>query len=340
MFASILVYAPNWIGDAVMATPVFRSIKRKYPQTTLDVIARKPIYELLQGLKYIDEFIPLPDKPLQQGICALKLRPKHYSASIILPHSFRSALLSFLSGAEIRIGYDCNSRKMFLTHAVPFPKDENGNRKIQYMTYEYLKLCELINVSSDNLGLELASSEEEDGRWKQQLREQEITGPLLGISPGASFGPSKRWDTDRFAQVATELHQKFGAVPILITGPDEQDIREQFMKQCSTKVIDPFVHSHSLSRLKTVIKNLDLLICNDSGPRHIAVAFGIPVICVMGPTKPEYTESPWERGAIIRVPVECGPCQLPECPTDHRCMKLITSQMILEQTEKYLRSDE
>ncbi len=336
MSDSFLIYAPNWIGDAVMATPVFRIIKNSFPDFTLHILAKKSICDLLQGLKYIDGFFPLPDKPIQQILYALKLRKNHYTTGITLSHSFRSALLLFLTGAKNRIGYDCNSRGFLLTHTIPFPTDVSGNRKIQYMTYEYLKLCEPLQITPDNSGLELALSPDEEKNWKKELEEQGITGPLLGIAPGAAFGPSKRWDTERFAQVANELNKKYGVTPILITGPNEQEIQNIFVKKCEAKVIYPFTHSHTLSRLKAVIKTLDLLICNDSGPRHIAVAFQVPVICIMGPTKPEYTNSPWERGEVIRVPVECGPCQLPECPTDHRCMKLITPEMIIEHAEKYL----
>ncbi len=336
MLSSILIFAPNWIGDAVMATPLFRVIKKRYPHIPLNVIAKKSICELLDGLEYIDELIPLSDSSIQQVLCALKLRNRHYSAVIILPHSFRSAFLSFITGASLRIGYDCNSRSFLLTHPVPFPKDGAGNRKIQYMTYEYLKLCEELEVFPDSQSLELVVSEKDENEWKEELEEQKIKRPVVGIAPGASFGPSKRWDTERFAQLANELNEKYDAATILITGPNEGDIREQFLKYSSVKVIDPFTKSHSISRLKAVIKNLDLLICNDSGPRHIAVAFGVPVVCIMGPTKPEYTDSPWERGFIIRVPVDCGPCQLPECPTDHRCMNLITPQMVLEHVDKIL----
>ncbi|MGC8845428.1 MAG: glycosyltransferase family 9 protein, partial [Candidatus Hydrogenedens sp.] len=224
-----------------------------------------------------------------------------------------------------------------LTHPVPFPVDESGKRKIQYMTYEYLNLCEILEIVPDNQGLELVAPEKDEREWKKELDKQEIKGPIIGIAPGSSFGPSKRWNIERFAQVTDELQKKYNAFPVLITGPNEQPIRKQFLKHCSVKVINPFTQSHNLSRLKAVIKNLDLLICNDSGPRHIAVAFGVPTVCIMGPTKPEYTDSPWERGFVVRVPVECGPCQLPECPIDHRCMKLITSQMVLEQVSKILQ---
>lgn len=339
MLSSVLIFAPNWIGDAVMATPVFRAIKKQYPNIHIDVAAKKSVCELLYGLKYINRYIPLPEKSIPQVWNFLKLRKNHHSAVLILPHSFRSAFLSFLTGAKIRIGYDCNSRRLLLTHAIPFPKDEKGNRKIQYMTYEYLKLCEVLNILPDNEGLELAVIETEEKAWKQELRDKGVKGPFIGIAPGAAFGPSKRWDIEQFVKVAVELERKYNAVPILLAGPNEQDLQERFLKKCPLNVINPFAKTHTLSRLKTVIKNLDILICNDSGPRHIAVAFGVPVVCIMGPTKPEYTNSPWERGAIVRVPVECGPCQLSECPTDHRCMKLITPQMVIEQAEKIIQSN-
>ncbi len=339
MSFSMLIFAPNWIGDAVMATPLFRSIKKQLPQIFLTVIARTSICDLLQGLKYIDELIPLPEKSILQMYTCFQLRKRNYSTAIILPHSFRSALLSFLTRAKIRIGYDCNSRQLLLTHRIPFPQDEKGNRKIQYMTYEYLKLGEMLNFHPDNEGLELAVSQQEEDTWKQELTDKRVKGPLIGIAPGASFGPSKRWDIERFVKVAIQLEKEYNAVPILLTGPDEKDLQEHFLKKCPLNVINPFSRTHTLSRLKAVIKNLDLLICNDSGPRHIAVAFGVPVVCIMGPTKPEYTNSPWERGAVVRVPVECGPCQLAECPTDHRCMKLITPQLVIEQAEKIIQSN-
>ncbi len=337
MVNPILIFAPNWIGDAVMATPLLRAIKNYYPDVPLHVVAKKSICELLNGLPYIDEYFPLPNKPSQQISFAIKLRKNNYSTIFILPHSFRSAFLSFLIGAHIRIGYDCNSRRFLLTHAISFPQDKNGNRKIQYMTYEYLKLGEPLNIVPDDKGLELAVPGDEELAWQQELEAENIKGPLVGIAPGASFGPSKRWDIERFAKVATELHKKYNALPILITGPEEQELKDNFEKHCETRFLDPSKTNHSLSRLKAVIKSLDLLICNDSGPRHIAIAFGVPVICIMGPTKPEYTESPWERGTVLRVPVECGPCQLPECPTDHRCMKQITPETVLLHAEPYLR---
>ncbi|MCA1902491.1 MAG: lipopolysaccharide heptosyltransferase II [Candidatus Hydrogenedens sp.] len=333
---SILFFAPNWIGDAVMSTPLLRSIKKFYPSASVHIVAKKAVCELLDGLKYINDSFSLPSHPLQQLKLAYELRKYKYSSAFVLPHSFRSALLAFITGASLRIGYDCNSRGFLLSHRIAFPQDGSGNRKIQYMVYEYLRLAELLNIPFDNKGLELAVSEEEQSLWIKELEKEQLGGFRVGIAPGASFGSSKRWDVQRFATVAEVLTQKYGLTPILITGPGEEEIKNDFSKYYKKKFIDPFINGHHLSRLKAVIKNLDLLICNDSGPRHIAIAFDIPVICLMGPTKPEYTESPWERGEVLRVPVDCGPCQLPECPTDHRCMTLITPEMVLNAIEKWL----
>ena len=94
--------------------------------------------------------------------------------------------------------------------------------------------------------------------------------------------------------------------------------------------------SPTIASLKATVSVLDLLVSNDSGPRHVAVAFNKPVICIMGPTAPVYTEGPYERGRVLRVDVDCGPCQKPVCATDHRCMLNIGPDNVLEAALEYL----
>lgn len=335
--SSMLIYAPNWVGDAVMATPLIRCVKKAHPGCSLGVISYPHILELLHGLPYIDSYHPLPSQAVKQVAFSYCLsRTHHYDATLILPHSFRSAFLSYLVGSPIRVGYDVNRRSWLLTHPVQFPRDEQGRRRIEYMVNEYLRLGEAIQVSADGLGLELAVDRVIESEWLTELTQQGQSGPRIGIAPGASFGLSKCWYPDRFAKVAEYLYTQYEATIVLITGPAEGAIKSSFTQHYTKCYLDPFQHGHSIERLKAVIKNLDLLICNDSGPRHIAVAFQVPVVCIMGPTNPEYTRSPWEKGSCIRVPVECSPCQLPECPIDHRCMTLITPDMVIKEARKWI----
>ena len=92
----------------------------------------------------------------------------------------------------------------------------------------------------------------------------------------------------------------------------------------------------SLGLLKSIVKRFDLLITTDSGVRHTAVAFGVPTVVLMGPTRPEYTSNPFEKGELLRHDVDCGPCHQPTCPTDHRCMKLITVNEVVTAARRLL----
>jgi len=123
----------------------------------------------------------------------------------------------------------------------------------------------------------------------------------MRIAPGAAVGPSKCWPAERYAAVADALHEECGARCVLLTGPGEEATRDAVRAAARTPLLNPYAGPGSIAELKAVIASLDLLIGNDSGPRHIAIAFKKPVICVMGPTSPAYTASPWERGRVLRV---------------------------------------
>jgi heptosyltransferase-2 len=159
---------------------------------------------------------------------------------------------------------------------------------------------------------------------------------VVGIAPGAAFGPSKRWLPERFAAVADALHESSNAQCLLFTGPGEEDTRDAVLAAARHPLLDVQQPAPSVAKLKAGIAELDLLIGNDSAPRHIAIAFGVPVICIMGPTAPAYTTSPYERGEVIRVDVDCGPCQKPTCVTDHRCMKQITVAHVVDAARQFL----
>ncbi len=127
-----------------------------------------------------------------------------------------------------------------------------------------------------------------------------------------------------------------GALCVLLTGPGEEKTRDEVTKAAKHPLAICDEGSPTIASLKATVSVLDLLVCNDSGPRHVAVAFNKPVICIMGPTAPVYTEGPYERGRVLRVDVDCGPCQKPVCATDHRCMLNISPDDVLEAALEYL----
>ena len=254
---------------------------------------------------------------------------------MVFPHSFRAALTARFSGARRRIGYARDRRAFLLTHALP-PETENGEIRPIYMAKEYLHLVAHLGCEDDGAGLALCTDPQSLASVCEHIPSGD--GPLVGIAPGASFGPSKRWPPDRFAEVADQLRERLEARCVLLTGPDEVDIRDAVRAAAASSLLSCDAGNPTVDTLKATVSLLDLLICNDSGPRHVAVAFGIPTVCVMGSTSPAFTSGPYERGEVLRVDVDCGPCQKPECDTDHRCMTEISADRVVEAAMRVLEA--
>ena len=325
---SILALAPNWLGDVAMCTPALRALRRRFPDAALTVAGRNAACQLLEGLSWIDRLVPMPSRPGVGEMLRLgrELAPHGRTAAVAFPHSFRAALLACLARSPRRVGYARGGRSWLLTDRVA-PHREDGAIVPVYMAHEYLDLAAALGCEDDGEGLELHADLGEVAAVRSYL---EGSGPVVGIAPGAAFGPSKRWPAERYAAVADTLAERAGAQGVLMTAPGEEDTRAAVLAAVRHPLIECHGGKPTIARLKATISQLDLLIGNDSGPRHIAIAFKKPVICLMGPTSPRYTDSPWEQGQVLRVDVDCGPCQKGVCTTDHRCMTRISPETVVD----------
>jgi heptosyltransferase-2 len=169
-------------------------------------------------------------------------------------------------------------------------------------------------------------------------REGGYASPIVALSPGAKFGASKCWAPQRFAEAADRLIQECAATVMVTCGPGEEPIAQAIagaMKLRAHVLTDPLL---TLGELKSLIRRCDLLIANDAGPRHIAKAFGVPVVTVFGPTHPYWTATNYRRERIVRVDIDCGPCQQPICPLGHhQCMEAVSVDMIIAAARELLR---
>jgi heptosyltransferase-2 len=326
---NILVLLPNWLGDVAMCTPALRALRRRFPGAYLTLAGRKAAIELLRGDNRFDRLETLPARnslPAMIG-AGRRLWPHARELAVVFPHSFRAALQARLAGARRVVGYNRGGRRLLLTDAIA-PYRENGRIAPIYMAREYLDLVAPLGCVEDDLGLTLPVSpaERELLRTHPPFNENR---PVVAIAPGAAFGPSKRWPPERFAAVIDQLHAKTGAGFVIVAGPGEEDVRDAILGTVNAPVHDAYYGHPSIARMKAVLAEADLVISNDTGPRHVAIAFDKPVICIMGSTSPRYTESPWERGEVLRIDVDCGPCQKPHCVTDHRCMTGIAPEQVV-----------
>ncbi|MDX9973573.1 MAG: lipopolysaccharide heptosyltransferase II [FCB group bacterium] len=324
----VLALAPNWVGDVVMCTPALRALHKAFPDAELTVAGRASACALLQGLPWISHCVTLAQRPRPAEMLSAgrRLRSHGTDLAVVFPHSFRAALQAWLAGATRRVGYARGGRSFLLTDPVE-PHREDGRITPIYMGREYLDLLKPLGIEDDGLGLELAADPAAVRRAREALGG---SGPRVGFSPGAAFGPSKLWPAERYAAVADALAERVDARCVILTGPGEEDTRRAVLAAARTPFIDCDGGKPSLETLKATVSQLDLLVCNDSGARHVAVAFGVPTLCLMGPTSPLYSEGPYERGRVLRIDVDCGPCQKPVCSTDHRCMTGISVDWAVE----------
>jgi heptosyltransferase-2 len=340
---TILVRCPNWVGDIVMATPTFGCLRENFPGAKMVGLIRKRAKEILKDGPWFDGFIDCEDKSWS-GLrrTARQIRTLKPDIAIVLPNSIRSALTVRLGGAKRTYGYRRSGRGILLTGG-PEPKREGGKIVPMPMVEYYLEICRW-------LGLETPASAKPSLYVGADLRRKaallfekygiEERDMVIGLNPGASFGSSKCWPAEHFAALAELIEGRLNAKILLLSGPGEESIVQAIMSQTHARIIDTGPDKIDLALLKPVIRRCDLLITNDTGPRHYAVAFDVPVVVIMGPTDPRYTAASLEKTMVIRKDLDCSPCHKKVCPTDHRCMTEITPDMVFEQTMKLLKVNE
>lgn len=343
----IIVRCPNWVGDVVMATPALRALRQNFPEAHITILLRTPLLKILEGAPWFDEALTLEGPKGWQGIRSLLpvariLRSKRFDLGLLLTNSFSSALLFWLGGVRRRVGYSRDWRDWMLTDALPRAQ-KDGKFLPTYTGDTFLLLCAHVGCVIRDHRLELFTTAESEQLADTILTRCGLEGgrPFVLLNPGASFGSSKLWPPERFAWVADRLAERHGLATLICGSPEERQMGDKIRSLMKTPamVLQECGVPFDLGVLKSLVKRCTLLLTLDSGPRHFAVAFSRPAVTLMGPNSPLYTQTPLERGEVVRVEVECGPCQLKECPTDHRCMLGITPEMVLEACERQLQSE-
>lgn len=324
----IAVFLPNWIGDAVMATPAVRALRERYPNSRMLGVLKPYVAGVLDGSPWFDSVIHFDAK----GQCAegtlpvaRRLREESIDLAVLFPNSFRSALTASLGRCRRVIGYARYGRGLLLHDALQPERDERGTLKPSPILDAYNLLAERAGAHPTRRMQLFTTARDEaaaDGVWSTLgLAGREV----IALNPGAAFGSSKYWSADAFAELARRLARERGAAIVVLCGPAERDLAEQI----ASRADEPDVHSLadfplSIGLTKTVVQRADLLVTTDSGPRHFAAAFDRPVVTLFGPTHIAWTETYHPKAVHLAKKVDCGPCQKRICPLDHRCMTQLT----------------
>ena len=346
-----------------MATPTLRVIRNRFSEARITFLIESNVRDLVRGGDWLDECLEWPDsakrKPWNKEYRRLvhELRDRALDLAVILPNSFRAALIARLSGARRRIGYDRDGRGWLLTDRVPvrnrrtenlqppmeasfeesnwrmdrIPDRSGGRYRPVPLVEYYADLVEVLGCARPGHEFELFTTAEEDDRIERRLSSLGFTGgrPLVVLSPGAKYGAAKCWPVEKFAAAADCLVESDDAAVLITCGPGEEPIAREIgglMRKPHHVLDDPRL---TLGELKSLIRRCDLLLCNDAGPRHFAKAFNVSVVTVFGPTHPAWTATKYPLERILRIDVDCGPCQQRICPLGHlKCMNELSVESV------------
>ena len=329
---SILIRAVNWLGDAVMTTPAMAAVRASFPEARITLLANPLVAELFSAHGSIDDVMVFDNKGRHTGIAgrvrmARELRARRFDMAILLQNAFDAALLTWLAGIPVRVGYRRDGRGPLLTHGCPVTE---ATKRLHHVDY-YLAMLNGCGIAAVGNDLSLTVTADEIRATAQTLAEAGIdeTDFVIGVNPGATYGSAKRWYPDKFAAVAADLAQRWRAKVIITGGPGEAaiaaDIAEGLAGHCLNMAGKTGVRD-----LMSLIRRCDFFVTNDSGPMHIAAAFDVPLVAVFGPTDYTNTRPLSKHAVVVRKDVACAPCLKRECPTDHRCMKGIDPKWVID----------
>jgi heptosyltransferase-2 len=334
----IVVFCPNLIGDTVMATPTLRALRKGFAGAHIAAVVKPPVAATLDGGPWHDErivFDPTSQVKEHRGWSFLKrLQAGRFDLAVLLPNSFRSALMAWGARVPRRIGYARTGRGLLLTDRLPVPCDARGWRVPVPALEYYLAIARRLKCPIDSVRTELYTTESDE-------RAADLAWTRLGLprheavvclNNGGAYGPAKSWPASHFAHLARRLATEAGVGVLLVCGPAERAGARQIVEQAAHPAVVSLADEPlSIGLTKACIRRSALLVTTDSGPRHFAAPFEVPVVTLFGPTHIAWTRTYHPKALHLLNPVPCGPCQRPVCPLDHhKCMRELDPDSVFE----------
>ncbi len=318
----LLIVLPSWVGDVVMATPAIRRIREAMPGIFLGALCRPGIDQLIgrngEESDLFDEVhVFVPHGMMATKKAAAKVRPRRYDTAVLLTNSFSTALTTRMAFIPRRIGYDRDGRGMLLTDKVVPPRNEDrswrmvpavdyywnlaahllGEVGVDWSVHEPVDCVEMPLALPDGVVMELPVSDADQAKCDEILGKAGVgSGKSDGerfavLNPGGN-NEKKRWPADRFARLADWLHDEHGMRVLLNGSPAESDLIEEIRSLSSTEPISLPALGNTLGALKAICARAEIMVTNDTGPRHIAAAMGTKLVTMFGPTDPRWTTVP------------------------------------------------
>ena len=328
----LLVRPPNWLGDAVLALPAIAALRQAYPDAQLTIAAAPSVAAIFREVTDArpDQVIDLP-KSNREAVPAL--RHAGADVGVLFPNSFRSAWQFWRAGIPARWGYSTAARGSLLTRRAGLPP---ATARVHQADY-YRGLVRALDIPCDDSLPRLSVSDASRDRAHALLVQHRVPAgkPIVAIAPGAAYGQAKQWPAPAMAELVARLVADHGATLVIVGAAHDRDAAREIESWCRARapevwgrVVD-LVGRTSLGVFAGIAAHADVFVSNDSGAMHVAAALGRPVVAIFGPTAEQAT-GPLGDHDIIVEPVFCRPCLLRDCPIDHRCMKRISVERVLQ----------
>jgi heptosyltransferase-2 len=334
-----MIRATNWVGDAVMSLPALQTIRERFPDSHITVLARPWVADIYARESFADDVILYRAGKgwhdlLGKLRLANQLRARRFDTAILLQNAFEAAALAWLAGIPRRIGYNRDGRGWLLTSAVPVPEPGSIPAHQRFYYLELLRRAGLIEALPESPMIRLGGAPAAAEAGQQKFTALGWTA-VTGVSPGAAYGTAKRWLPERFAEAAAAL----GKPVALFGSADERAI----CAGIEAVLLERGIPAHNFAGQTSLREFIELaaacrvFLTNDSGAMHIASALGIPTVAIFGATDHVATGPTGPLAHIIRETVECSPCLLRECPIDHRCMTAVPSSLVAAEAIRLIR---
>jgi lipopolysaccharide heptosyltransferase II len=324
----ILIVAPSWIGDTLLAQPLFARLRQKYPGVVIDALAPRWTAPVLRRMPEIAEVIDAPFGHGELKLAARRnlgvaLRARAYDEAIVLPNTFKSALVPFFANIPIRTGFPGELRYGLLNRV-----HKLNERAQPLMADRYAQLAEApgspparplaeVGLRVDPANLAAVLGQLGLARAK----------PMVAFCPGAEYGPAKRWPARYFAELATKLAAQGRAVWLFGSDKD-REIGEEIVRLAPGVAVN-LCGKTDLASAIDLLSLAEVVVSNDSGLMHVAAAVGRPVVALYGSSSPEHTPPLARVFRIVRTGIECSPCYARECPLGHfKCMNELTPDRV------------
>ncbi len=329
----VLVWLPSPLGDAVMCTPALKALREGMPDKRIYFVGSDMVRDGLSPCDFADEWVRVDGSVFKK---AAQLRGLKFETAILFKNSISCALAVRLAGIGRRVGYYRDGRRILLTHGIKPPKQGSRYKPAPMMDY-YVNLLTCIGIQSPERRLILNTDAACEASLAAKMPQLADGKPLVVLVPGGAFGPSKCWPVEHYARAADYLIGKHNARVVVSVAPKERPISDEICRLADNKLINLADNPVSLGELKSLIAKASLVITNDTGPRHIAIALGRPVVTMFGPNDPQWTNSRHPLEVQIVTDEPCAPCQKPQCPDgDAKCMRNIKVESVCAAAERLL----